>query len=486
MTTLRNDTTTSETKTQRTDNAMQRTSAAPTARNDRLERLRTRLDGELITPDSPAYDEVRRVPVVTTPFRRPEAIVRAANARDVAEAVRFARSEGRPIAVRSGGHSVAGQNMVDDALVVDLAGMRRVSIDPARATARVAPGANSGELMAAAHAYGLALSTGDTATVGIGGLTVGGGVGFMVRKHGLAIDNLISAEVVTADGEIVTASATQHPDLFWAIRGGGGNFGVITDFEFRLAKVGQVLGGALVLPASHDVLRGFHDCVATAPDDLTTIANLMQAPPAPFIPEGRVGELALMILAVWTGDLAEGENAFAPLRALAEPIADAIAPMPYPVIYQFTAPQEQPHGAAIRSMFADAHGDATFEAILEAMAEPAGPKSMVQFRGLGGAFSRVAPDATAFAHRDRRFFTTVLGLWDPGDDAPRHWDWTNRLWEKIRSDAAGVYVNFLADEGEERLRAAYPAGTYERLVDVKNTYDPENMFRYNQNIRPRS
>jgi FAD/FMN-containing dehydrogenase len=450
-----------------------------------LEQLRARLAGELITPDSEDYDDVRQVPVMTQDGR-PRAIVRAANTQDVVEAVRFASAHGRPLSVRSGGHSVPGYNMVDDALVVDLSQLRGVSIDHARGTARVGPGANSGELMAAGHAYGLALSTGDTATVGLGGLTTGGGIGFMVRKHGLAIDNLISAQVVTADGGVVRASADEHADLFWAIRGGGGNFGIITEFEFRMAQVGQVLGGALVLPATRDVLRGFHDYVAEAPEDLTTIANLMHAPPAPFIPEDRVGELVLMVLAVWTGDIEEGQKAFAPLRALAEPVADAIAPMPYPVIYQFTAAQEQRHGAAIRSMFADDHSDATFDAILDAMNAPAGPMNMVQFRGMGGAVGRVGEGDTAFAHRRQRFFTTVLGLWlDPDDDPQGHWDWTNALWEKIRGDAAGVYVNFLHDEGEDRIRDAYPAATYKRLCEAKRKYDPENMFCFNQNIRPR-
>jgi FAD/FMN-containing dehydrogenase len=452
-----------------------------------IDRLRVRIGGEVLTPGSAAYDEVRLTPNLASNDRRPQVIIRATSPQDVAEAVRFARSESRPLAIRSGGHSVPGYNMVDDAIVLDLSLMKRISIDPEKGTARVGPGANSGELINAGHAYGLALSTGDTATVGLGGLTTGGGIGFMARKHGLTIDNLLSAQVVTADGEIVVASKNEHSDLFWAIRGGGGNFGIITEFEFQMSRIGQVLGGALVLPGTKEVLRGYHEYVAGAPDDLTTVANLMHAPPAPFIPEERVGELVLMVLAVWTGDMEEGEKAFAPLRALAEPVADVIAPMPYPVIYQFTAAQEQRHGAAIRSMFADEHGDETFDAILDAMNAPAGPMSIVQFRGLGGAYARVGNDETAFAHRDRRFFTSILGLWlDPDDDPQVHWNWTNALWEKIKHDADGVYVNFLHDEGEDRIRDAYPAGAYDRLVDVKTKYDPDNMFRFNQNIRPRN
>ncbi len=464
--------------------------AAPTikttARNEvaALEQLRSRLAGDLITPESPEYDDVRAVPVIHT-SGHPQAILRATTPQDVAEAVRFASAQGRPLAVRSGGHSVPGYNKMDGALVVDLSLMRDVSIEPQQGTARVEPGANSRELLTAGHAYGLALSTGDTATVGLGGLTTGGGIGFMLRKHGLAIDSLVSAQVVTAGGEIIRASADEHTDLFWAIRGGGGNFRIVTEFEFRMARVGQVLGGALVLPATREVLRGYHDYVADAPDDLTTIANLMHAPPAPFIPEEGVGELVLMILGVWSGGIEEGEAAWAPLRALAEPVADVIAPMPYPVIYQFTAAQEQRHGAAIRSMFADEHSDETFDAILEAMNAPAGPMSMVQFRGMGGAMARVGDGETAFSHRQRRFFTTVLGLWlDPEDDPQRHWEWTNALWDKIGGDAAGVYVNFLDDEGDDRIRDAYPAGAYERLVQVKGKYDPQNMFCFNQNIRP--
>ena len=225
--------------------------------------------------------------------RRPLAIVRAANAQDVAEAVSFARDHALPLAVRSGGHSLAHHSMIDGAIVVDLSGMKRVSIDPEARIARVQAGATSGDLAGPAHAHGLALSTGDTSSVGMGGLTTGGGIGFMARKYGLAIDNLLSAQVVTADGEIVTASADEHPDLFWAIRGGGGNFGIVTEFKFRLAPVGQILGGDLLLPASREVLRGYLDYAASAPDDLTTIANLMHAPPAPFVPPERVGELVL-------------------------------------------------------------------------------------------------------------------------------------------------------------------------------------------------
>src|SRR5262245_2700625 len=260
--------------------------------SDQLEALRERLSGQLITATSPDFDAARKVLYINID-RRPLAIVRAASARDVAETVRFVRDHGMPLAVRSGGHSLAHLSVIDDAVVVDLSGMTRVCIYPEARLARVQPGATSGDLAGPAGAHGLALSTGDTHSVGMGGLTTGGGIGFMVRKYGLAIDNLIAAQVVTADGEIVIANAIENPDLFWGIRGGGGNFGIITEFTYQLAPVGQILGGELMLPASREVIRGYLDYVASAPDDLTTIANLWHAPPAPHVPPERVGELVL-------------------------------------------------------------------------------------------------------------------------------------------------------------------------------------------------
>ncbi|HEU5430248.1 MAG TPA: FAD-dependent oxidoreductase, partial [Thermomicrobiales bacterium] len=383
---------------------------------ERLDALRASVAGRIVTAADADYDAARRV-VNFTFDRRPLAVVHAANAQDVAATVRFARDHDLPLAARSGGHSVAGFSMVDDAIVVDLSGMNRVEIDPAARIARVQPGATSGDLAGPAHARGLALSTGDIHSVGMGGLTTGGGIGFMVRKYGLAVDNLLSAKVVTAAGEIVTASSATHADLFWAIRGGGGNVGVVTEFTFRLAPVGQILGGELLLPATREVVRGYLDYAAAAPDDLTTIANLMYAPPAPHVPEERVGELVLSILVCWSGDLETGERAVAPLRALAAPVADAVAPIPYPAIYQFTAHQAAPHGTAIRMMFADDLSDATLDATLTAMRQASSPFNLIQFRGLGGAMARIPDDATAFAHRQRRFFVAVIALWlDTAED----------------------------------------------------------------------
>lgn len=456
---------------------------APTAPFDTL---RQQLAGELILPDSPHYDDARKVSDVTVD-RRPLAIVRASTAADVAAAVTFARRTGYPLAVRSGGHSVAYLSMIDGAVVIDLSRMTGVSVDPATRTARVQAGATSGNVARPAHGHGLALTTGDTASVGIGGLATGGGIGFMVRKYGLTIDHLLSAEVVTANGAIVTASPTEHADLFWAIRGGGGNVGIVTEFTFRLERVDQVLGGMLLLPANRAVLRGYLDYSVAAPDDLTTIANLMHAPPAPFVPADRVGEMVLAILVTWTGSIEDGQRALAPLRALAEPMADLVQPMPYPAMYDFTAHQAAPHAASLRSMFAGDISDESLDAALAAMAHASSPYSIVQFRGLGGAMARVPGDATAFAHRQSRYLVAAIALWlDAAENAAPHQAWTNRLWQAMRRDADGVYVNFLEAEGAERVRDAYPAATFARLAAIKQQYDPTNLFRFNQNIPPRA
>lgn len=452
---------------------------------DLLETLRAQLDGRLITDTSEDYDAARKTLFIHVD-RRPLAMVRAATAQDVALAVRFAVEHALPLAVRSGGHSLAHLSVIDDAIVIDMSRMKRVSIDPETRIARVQPGATSGDLAGPANAHGLALTTGDTHSVGMGGLTTGGGIGFMVRKYGLAIDSLIAAQVVTAGGEIVTASADENPDLFWAIRGGGGNFGIITEFIYRLAPVSQILGGVLLLPASRKVLRGYLDYTVAAPDDLTTIANLMYAPPAPFVPEERVGELVLMIFVAWTGSEADGERALAPLRALATPVAEAISMMPYPGIYEFTAFAAEPHAASIRSMFADQLSDTALDAMLAAMRQPSSPASLVQLRGLGGALARVDNAATAFAHRDRRYFVAIIGLWlDPAEDPASHVAWTSALWQTIRPEGAGVYVNFLENEGADRVRDAYPTATYARLAEIKAKYDPRNIFHFNQNILPK-
>jgi FAD/FMN-containing dehydrogenase len=459
------------------------TKAWPSATSD-LDTLRAQLDGELVTPDRPSYDDTRKVHDITVD-RRPLAIVRAASAEDVAAAVLFARDLGHPLAIRSGGHSLASLSMVDDALVIDLSAMKGIHIDPLTRIARVQTGVTSGELAGPANALGLALTTGDTSSVGFGGLTTGGGIGFMARKYGLTIDNLLAAQVVTPAGEILTACEDEHPDLFWAIRGGGGNFGVVTELTLRLAPVGQIVGGDLLLPATREVIRGYLEYTASAPDDLTTIANIMHAPPWPFVSEEWVGKLIVSVIVSWTGTVEDSEGALAPLRSLATPIADTVRPMPYPAIYESTAHQATPHGVAIRSMFADELSDDALDAMLAAMERATSPFSIIHLRGLGGAMARVAPDATAFAHRSQRYLFGAIAVWlDAAEDPEQHHAWVEALWQDVRHEGNGVYVNFLEREGPDRVRDAYPPATLARLAEIKRRYDPQNLFQLNQNIPP--
>ena len=461
-------------------------SAAPSkpSINDPFDALRERIAGEVITPSDAHYDDARKVQVAHYD-RRPSAIVRVSSTDDVAATVRFAAEHDMPLAVRSGGHSVPGLSMVDGGVTVDLSGMKRVLIDPIMRRARVQAGATSGDVAGPAHAHGLAITTGDTSSVGMGGLVTGGGIGFMARKYGLTIDNLVSARVVTADGNVLTASASEHPDLFWAIRGGGGNFGIVTEFELQLARVDTVYAGAIVLPATREVIRGYLDYMPQAPDGLTTLADLMLAPPAPFIPEDLVGTPVFYVLTIWTGDKSAGEAAVAPLRALAEPIADTVDVIPYPAVYEYTQELTGRHGVALRSMFSDSFSDQAIDDALEAISRPTAMVNMVHIRGMGGAVSNVRADATAFAHRSQKYFISVIAVWTPDDEQQSvHEAWADRLWSRIRPEGNGVYVNFLQNEEPERINDAYPAETLLRLREVKTKYDPANMFRFNQNIQP--
>jgi FAD/FMN-containing dehydrogenase len=450
-----------------------------------LDELRSQLTGDLITPGHADYDEARKV-LNFMVDRHPLAIVKAASAEDVAAAVNFARENDIPLAIRSGGHSLAQYSIIDGAIIVDFTAFKRVEVDPQIRIAQVQPGATSRDIAAVAGPHGLALTTGDTHSVGIGGLATGGGIGYMVRQYGLTVDSLLSAQVVTAAGEMVTASQFEHPDLFWAIRGGGGNFGIVTEFTFRLAPVDQILGGEILIPATREVIRGYLDYVINAPEELTTIANLILAPPFPFVPEEHVGEMVFSIIVCWTGNIEEGMNVIAPLRALGTPVADTVGPMPYPEIYKFTEHYANPHGASIRSMFTDDFSDATIDATLDAMRNASSPFSLIQFRGLGGAMARVDSDATAFAHRDRRYFLAIIAVWlDPSENPEVHAAWTGSLWQKVRHEGGGAYVNFLEREGADRIRDAYPETTYAHMAEVKQKYDPDNLFRFNQNIAPK-
>ncbi len=453
---------------------------APVAAPD-LRSFAATLRGRAILPADEAYDEARQIHSPAFD-RRPLVVVRPAGADDVARAVAFARATGRELAVRSGGHSLAGHSVADDAVMLDMSSLKGLHIDPDRRLAWAQTGLTSGEYTAAAAAHGLATPFGDTATVGIGGITLGGGIGFLARKYGLAIDNLVSAEVVLADGSIVVASESEHPDLFWAIRGGGGNFGVVTRFQYRLQPVDTILGGALILPATREVIRGLVPAATAAPEELTMIAFVMAVPPMPFVPAEAQGQLGVVILPVFAGDAEAGQRAMDSFRALATPIADALAPMPYPAVYELTSNGAQRHASVTRSLFADDVDETAADVILDAMGRRSTPFGMIQIRAFGGAMARVASDATAFAHRDVHAQVTILGVYE-GDRAP-HEAWVTETFDALRPMSRGVYANFLEEEGDERIREAYPHGAYERLVAIKRRYDPTNLFHLNQNIRP--
>jgi FAD/FMN-containing dehydrogenase len=335
----------------------------------------------------------------------------------------------------------------------------------------------------AAGAHGLAVGFGDTASVGIGGLTLGGGIGLLVRKHGLTIDDLLAAEVVTADGRRLLADEDHYPDLFWALRGGGGNFGVATRFQFRLHPVDTVTGGMLILPATPETIASFVAVAEAAPDELSTIANVMPLPPMPFVPEERHGTLGIFAMLVHAGPTEEGERAVAPLRDLATPIVDMVRPMPYPEVFP---PEDRDYRpiASARSMFLDAVDRDVAGAMLDRLRTSTAVMSVVQLRVLGGAMARVPADATAFAHRTKRIMATVAAISATVEDVPAHEAWVTDFAAALRPADPGVYVNFLADEGEERVRAAYPGATWNRLAAIKQRYDPDNIFRLNQNIRP--
>lgn len=445
--------------------------------------LRAAVRGRVISREDPEYDAARTVASGDIDLY-PEVIVRVTHVEDVRRVIDFARTSGLPLAVRGGGHSLAGHSLVQDGVVLNLSDLKGLVIDTDARMAWAEAGLTAAEASVAAHAHGLAIPFGDTGSVGIAGLTLGGGVGFLVRKHGLTIDSLLGADVVTADGELLRADAANHRDLFWAIRGGGGNFGVVTRFHYRLQPVGTVTGGLLVLPATPETIAGFVAAAQAAPEELSTIANVMPAPPAPFVPQERRGRLAIFGQIVHAGDVGAGQRAIAPFRALGTPIADMLRPMPYPDIYPPADPELRPK-AVTHNMFID-HLDADVAStILDYLAFSDATLRIAQIRVLGGAMARIPSDATAFALRSRPIMLNITALHDgTREDRARRMAWVSDFARSLDQGDSGAYVNFLGDEGEDRVRAAYPGATWDRLVAVKRRYDPTNLFRRNQNIPP--
>ena len=455
---------------------------SPTGTTLSIPELRASVRGRVVTPDDAEYDAVRQVSSGEVD-RRPAAIVRVADATDIARVVRLTRETGLPLAVRSGGHSGAGHSVVDDGLVIDLRDMKLLDIDADGRTAWADAGLTAGEVTAAVAERGMAIGFGDTGSVGIGGLTTGGGVGYLVRKHGLTIDNLLAAEIVTADGELLQLSPDSHPDLFWAIRGGGGNFGVVTRFQYRIVPLDGIVGGMLILPATADVVAGFIAAANAAPEELSTIANIMPAPPMPFLPEESVGKLVILAMMCFAGDAEAGARVMAPFRALATPLADMVKPGGLPDMYPPEDADYRPTAAAY-TMFIDQVDRDVAQTIVDQLNASDATMRVAQLRVLGGAMARVPADATAFAHRSSKIMVNLAAFYEGPDDRVLKQEWVDNFAAAIRQTDAGAYVNFLGDEEEARVRAAYPGGTWERLAAIKARYDPTNVFRMNQNVAP--
>lgn len=447
-----------------------------------ISELKTHFNGQVIEPGDAQYDEARTV-FYGSFDRRPAAIIRALNAEDVSQVVSLARESGLALAVRGGGHSVAGHSTSEGGLVLDLSQMKGLEIDVAGRTAWAEAGLTAGEYTAAAAEHGLATGFGDTGTVGIGGLTLGGGIGFLVRKCGLTIDDLLAAEIVTADGQIRAIDGDNYPGLFWAIRGGGGNFGVVTRFKFRLHEVDRIVGGILILPATAETIAAVMAEAEAAPEELSAIVNVMAAPPMPFFPPEAHGKLVIMAMMVYAGDIAEGERVVGRFRALAEPIADMIRPMSYLEMYP---PEEGGfHPLAVgRTMFVERVDRAMAETILDHLQRSTAMMRVAQLRVLGGAVARVPADATAFAHRTSKIMVNTAALYGPPAEGPVHEEWVSNFAAALKQGDNGVYVNFLSNEGESHVRAAYPGRTWGRLRAIKGQYDPTNLFRSNHNIPP--
>jgi FAD/FMN-containing dehydrogenase len=452
----------------------------------KLDQLRAQVAGDVIGPGDAAYDEARKVYNAMID-RRPAVVVRCSNVGDVVAAVNFARENELDLAVRGGGHSVPGFGTCDDGVVIDLSGMRSVTVDPTSRTARAEGGATWGDFNDATHAHGLATTGGIISTTGVAGLTLGGGIGYLARGFGLSCDNLISADVVTADGRTVVASENENADLFWALRGGGGNFGVVTSLEFRLHPVETIYGGPMFFEVDDaaTVLRFYREFITDAPEELGGFPAWQIAPPLPFIPEDRHGDTFLAFVACWAGPIDQGEAMLKPLHDVAPVVAEHVGEMPYPALnsaFDALVPPGLQH--YWKANFANELSDAAIDAHLEHGSKVPVVNSTVHIYPIDGACQRIASDATAFAYRDANFATVIAGMWpDPSQNE------ANTRWVRDYYDATaplseeGGYINFMAGDDQDRIKANYRVN-YDRLVQVKRTYDPDNLFHLNQNIRP--
>lgn len=451
-----------------------------------IDQLREQVRGVVITADDPGYDEARTVYNAMID-RRPRVVVRCANVGDVMATVDFARDNDFDLAVRGGSHSVPGFGTVDGGVVLDLSAMRGGRVDPHTQTARVGGGATWGDFNAMNYPYGLATTGGIISTTGVAGLTLGGGIGYLARGLGLSCDNLISADVVTADGRLVVASEKENDDLFWALRGGGGNFGVVTSLEFRLSPVKDIYGGPMFfeLDRAGDMLRTFREYIAVAPEQLGGFPAFQIAPPLPFIPANRHGETFALVVACWAGPLEEGEKALQPFRDIGSLVAEHVGPMPYPALnsaFDALLPPGLQH-----YWKANFNTELTDEAIaghLEYGPKVPAVNATMHIYPINGACHRVAADSTAFAYRDASYATNIAGMWPDPADNDANIQWVRDYYAATAPHSEdGGYVNFMSGDDQDRVAANYK-GNYGRLVEIKRKYDPDNLFHLNQNIKP--
>jgi FAD binding domain/Berberine and berberine like len=442
--------------------------------------------GTALTRGADGYDDVRAL--WNGSFdRHPAVIARCRTTVEVVSAVAFARQSGLPLAVRGGGHSFAGLSSCDDGIMLDLSPMREVVVDPEARTAKVEGGATWAHVDAATQAHGLATTGGLISHTGVAGLTLGGGIGWLMRKCGLAADNLTAAEVVTAAGDVVRTHGSKEPELLWGLRGGGGNFGVVTSFEFHLHPVGMVLGGLLAFPLERgpEVLRTYRAWAAELPEEFTTIAVVITAPPAPFVPDRLVGQKVVGVAGCWCGDPEAGQAALGPLRTL-EPAVDVFNPMPYTALQRMLDDGALPgRRNSARSGCAAELSDGLIEALLEHGAKMPSPLSQVHVHHLGGAVARVGEDDTAYSNRRASYAYNLIATWEDASEDELHRSANRELAMALGPfSTGGGYVNFLGDEDGARVRAAYGAAKFQRLARLKRRLDPQNLFRLNQNIPP--
>ena len=452
-----------------------------------VQEFKANLRSELIRPEDSGYDAARKVWNGMID-KHPSLIVRCTGVADVISAVNFARTNKLLVAVRGGGHNVAGNAVCDGGIVIDLSRMKGMRVDPAARTARAQAGLTWGEFDHETQAFGLATTGGLISTTGIAGFTLGGGIGWLMRKHGLTCDNLLAADIVTADGKFLTVNKNENADLFWGIRGGGGNFGIATSFEYQLHPVSQVIGGLVLHPAekAREVLRFYREYLAKVPDELTSMAAFLTAPPAPFIPEYLHGAAVIGIVVCYSGNIEEGEKVVQPLREFGPPLVDLLGPMPYAVL-QSMLNAGYPPGLQNywKAAYLKSISDSAIDTIVDHAARMQSPLSGVHIQHMLGAVNRVGADETSFGNRDSAFVLNILGLWSDPKESEVHTRWARELFASMEPfSTGGVYVNFLGNEGEKRVMAAYGPAKYERLVALKNKYDPTNFFSLNQNIKP--